>query len=247
MDNPGFTVFTVLKCRYFMPNLQAQQWETATRTEGTMKPLRRIQLWSALTAVLVSGLCLLHPALANIYTYTASDGTVNLSNVPADDHYTILVPAPAAYADTTAAAGAGKPTVMTSNKVVYDKMVDQVARTYGLDSALLHAVISVESRYRPNAVSRRGAAGLMQLMPVIARRYGVVDPLDPVQNLHGGAKHLRYLLKVYKNDVSLTLAAYNAGETAVAKYGRQIPPYRETSNYVPRVLGFYRKYRAEPL
>jgi hypothetical protein len=121
MDNPGFTVFTVLKCKYFMPHLQAQQWETSSRTEGTMKPLRRIRLWSALTAVPVSGLCLLHPALANIYTYTASDGTVNLSNVPADDHYTILVPAPAAYADTTVAAGAGKQPMMIANKAVYTR------------------------------------------------------------------------------------------------------------------------------
>jgi soluble lytic murein transglycosylase-like protein len=75
----------------------------------------------------------------------------------------------------------------------------------------------------------------------------VADPLDPVQNLHGGARYLRHLLKRYDNDVSLALAAYNAGEAAVARHGRQIPPYRETSNYVPRVLGFYRKYRAESL
>jgi len=68
-----------------------------------------------------------------------------------------------------------------------------------------------------------------------------------VQNLHGGAKHLRYLLKRYNNDVSLALAAYNSGETAVAKYGNQIPPYRETTNYVPQVLGFYRKYRVKSL
>jgi len=122
-----------------------------------------------------------------------------------------------------------------------------VAKTYGLDSALLHAVISVESSYRSNAVSRKGAAGLMQLMPVLARHYGVANPLDPVQNLHGGAKHLRHLLKAYKNDVSLALAAYNSGETAVARHGKRIPPFRETTSYVPRVLGFYRKYRAEAL
>ena len=209
-----------------------------------MKPLRRVQLWSALTSVLVTGLCLLHPALADIYAYTANDGTVNLSNVPADDRYKIVVQAPLvgpAPADTVEVL----PTI--AQKAHYDRIVAEVAKTYGLDSALLHAVISVESRYRSDAVSRKGAAGLMQLMPVLARHYGVADPLDPVQNLHGGAKHLRHLLKVYKNDVSLALAAYNSGETAVARHGKRIPPFRETTSYVPRVLDFYRKYRAEAL
>jgi soluble lytic murein transglycosylase-like protein len=209
-----------------------------------MKPLRRVQLWSALTSVLVTGLCLLHPALADIYAYTANDGTVNLSNVPADDRYKIVVQAPLvgpAPADTVEVL----PTI--AQKAHYDRIVAEVAKTYGLDSALLHAVISVESRYRSDAVSRKGAAGLMQLMPVLARHYGVADPLDPVQNLHGGAKHLRHLLKAYKNDVSLALAAYNSGETAVARHGKRIPPFRETTSYVPRVLGFYRKYRAEAL
>jgi len=207
-----------------------------------MQPLGSIRILSVVTAVLSFGLCVLHPAVANIYAYTANDGTVNLSNVPADDRYAILIPA-----TVERAVAAGNPPLSIARKVDYDKVVEAVARTYGLESALLHAVISVESRYRPDAVSRKGAAGLMQLMPVITRHYGVADPFDPVQNLHGGARYLRYLLTAYNNDVSLALAAYNAGETAVAKYGNQIPPYRETVKYVPRVLGFYRKYRAESL
>lgn len=209
-----------------------------------MKPLRRIQLWSALTSVLVTGLCLLHPALADVYAYTANDGTVNLSNVPADDRYAVVVRAPV-ISPAPANTDVAPPTI--AQKAHYDGIVEEVAKTYGLDSALLHAVISVESRYKSNAVSKKGAAGLMQLMPVLARHYGVADPFDPVQNLHGGAKHLRHLLKAYKNDVSLALAAYNSGETAVARHGRRIPPFRETTSYVPRVLGFYRKYRAEAL
>jgi soluble lytic murein transglycosylase-like protein len=207
-----------------------------------MKPLRRIGILAAITALLVSGPGLLPSALASIYAYTASDGTVNLSNVPADDRYELMVRAPLAG---PAVPEAGPPPPTIAQKALYNRVVDEVARTYGLDSALLHAVISVESRYKPKAVSRKGAAGLMQLMPAIARRYGVTDPLDPVQNLHGGAKHLRHLLKAYDNDVSLALAAYNSGETAVARHGRRIPPYRETTKYVPRVLGFYRKYRNE--
>ena len=177
-----------------------------------MKPLRRIGILAAITALLVSGPGLLPSALASIYAYTASDGTVNLSNVPADDRYELMVRAPLAG---PAVPEAGPPPPTIAQKALYNRVVDEVARTYGLDSALLHAVISVESRYKPKAVSRKGAAGLMQLMPAIARRYGVTDPLDPVQNLHGGAKHLRHLLKAYDNDVSLALAAYNSGENRV--------------------------------
>lgn len=190
--------------------------------------------------VMLAGFCLLSPALANIYAYTTSDGSLSLSNVQEDDRYAVLIAAPPERAS-------GQPLASMAEKANYEGIVDEVAQTYGLESALLHAVISVESHYRPNAVSRAGAVGLMQLMPLTARHYGVADPLDPVQNLHGGARYLSYLLKQFDNDVSLALAAYNAGEAAVAKYGNRIPPYRETENYVPKVLGFYRKYRAGAL
>ena len=128
-------------------------------------------------------------------------------------------------------------------KFKYDQTVEDVARTYGLDSALLYAIISAESGYNRKTVSKKGASGLMQLMPVIAKHYGVVDLLDPVQNLQGGAKYLRDMLLLFNNDVSLAVAAYNAGETAVVRYGNRIPPYRETMNYVPRVLNSYRECR----
>ena len=85
----------------------------------------------------------------------------------------------------------------------------------------------------------------MQLMPGTAKRYGVADPFDPVQNLNGGAKYLRDLLNMFSSDMSLALAAFNAGEGAVVKYGNRIPPYRETVRYVPRVLDYYRRYRAD--
>jgi len=110
---------------------------------------------------------------------------------------------------------------------------------------LLHAVISVESRYKPDAVSKKGASGLMQLMPGTARHYGVIDALDPVQNINGGAKYLRDMLFLFNGDMSLAVAAYNAGESAVVRHGNRIPPFRETMNYVPKVLNFYREYRAD--
>lgn len=191
--------------------------------------------------LLVGGCCL--PVWADIFAYTSEDGAVSLSNVPTDDRYQVLVagrlqgsaPAPAPMARET-----GPRPV---RKADYDQVVAEVSRAYGLDSALLHAVISVESRYNPKALSRKGAAGLMQLMPGTARRYGVTDAFDPAQNLRGGAGYLRDLLRLFDGDVSLALAAFNAGEQAVMKHGRRIPPYPETQSYVPRVLDFYRRYR----
>ena len=121
-------------------------------------------------------------------------------------------------------------------------LVATVAKEQGLDPALLHAVISVESGYDPKARSAKGAAGLMQLMPETARRYQVSDIWDPRQNVSGGARYLRDLLAMFNNNVGLALAAYNAGEKAVIDYGNRIPPYPETRNYVPQVMQHYHLY-----
>jgi soluble lytic murein transglycosylase-like protein len=193
---------------------------------------------------LVLGLCLWRPGWADIYAFTAADGTVSLSNVPTDARYTVLIAAPQPAADAAPAAKPGKPGPGLAGKARYDRMVEEVSRTYGLESALLHAVIAVESSYNPKAVSNKGATGLMQLMPATARRYGVADAFDPAQNLGGGARYLRDLLEMFDSDVSLALAAFNAGENAVMKHGNRIPPYRETLRYVPRVLDYYQRYRA---
>lgn len=189
--------------------------------------------------------CVAPLAWADIYTYSADDGAVSLSNVPPDSRYTILIPS--RQEAVPVAIDSARPVPKLANKELYNQVVAEIARTYGLDRALLHAVISVESRYVANAVSKKGAAGLMQLMPRTAKRYGVADSFDPVQNLHGGAKYLRYLLKIFNNDMSLVLAAYNAGESAVIKHGNRIPPFRETESYVPRVLAFYRMYQSESI
>jgi soluble lytic murein transglycosylase-like protein len=192
--------------------------------------------------VLLLGLCLWRTGWADIYVLAAAEGTVSLSNVPTDARYTVLIAAPQ-QATAAPAANAVKPAPAFARKARYDRMVEEVSRTYGLESALLHAVISVESRYNPKALSKKGAAGLMQLMPGTAKRYGVADAFDPAQNLRGGAKYLRDLLKMFDSDVSLALAAFNAGEHAVVKHGRRIPPYRETLRYVPKVLDYYQRYR----
>jgi soluble lytic murein transglycosylase-like protein len=116
----------------------------------------------------------------------------------------------------------------------FSATVERVAAQQSLPPELIHSVIRVESNYNPFAISPKGAVGLMQLIPDTARRFGVSNPFNPVENLEGGAKYLKYLLNRYNGDYPLALAAYNAGEEAVTKYGG-VPPYPETRNYVTQV------------
>jgi len=187
------------------------------------------------------------------YGYTDQDGVLHLTNVPDDDRYHVVArgsPAPAAAPGALAVAAAksvtspGPAAGLAAQPRPFDALVRETAAQYGVDAALVHAVIWVESGYNPRAVSQRGAAGLMQLMPETARRYGVADLFDPVANVRGGVRYLTDLLKMFNNDVRLALAAYNAGEAAVIKYGWRIPPFPETTAYVPRVVSFYDQLRA---
>lgn len=194
------------------------------------------------------GFCCSWPAKADIYEYTSNNGMVYLSNVQENSQYNVLISAPAEpTAEKEPQGQPDKPPFNHADKSSYNQLIKGIARKYGVDSALLHAVITVESKYNPKAVSNKGAVGLMQLMPKIASQYGIDNLYDPAQNVQGGAQYLRYLLNKFNGDVSLALAAYNAGEIAVARNGNRIPPYRETRDYVPRVLHFYRKYQANRL
>jgi soluble lytic murein transglycosylase-like protein len=129
----------------------------------------------------------------------------------------------------------------SKNQPKFAAIVDAKAKKHNLKPELLHAVIEAESAYDSDAVSRAGAVGLMQLMPATAKRFGVTDRTNPSQSVDGGARYLRYLLDYFDNDLTLAIASYNAGEGAVVKYGRKIPPYRETQNYVVKVKKFLRR------
>lgn len=183
-------------------------------------------------------------AHADIFGYTDAAGTLVLSDVKTDNRYALLLQTEIAQNPALAVPFAGG-RINWENQKRFAPLVAQAALTYQLDEALLHAVISTESGYEPRALSPKGAIGLMQVMPATGKRFGVVNLNDPSKNIDAGARYLRVLLRQFDNDLSLVLAAYNAGENAVIRHGRQIPPYRETRQYVPRVLALYKKFQAK--
>ncbi len=157
----------------------------------------------------------------------------NLGRVAGLTSGPVAAAAPAALAPTQ---GAARDQPVATRRARFERVINAYARVYGLSPELLHAVIRTESAYNHEAVSRAGAEGLMQLMPGTAARYGVKDSFNPVENVRGGAAYLRDLLDLFDQDLRLALAGYNAGENAVIRNGRQIPPYAETQNYVRQVL-----------
>jgi soluble lytic murein transglycosylase-like protein len=131
------------------------------------------------------------------------------------------------------------------NRTRYSPLIKQLAAQYGVDEALVKAVVHAESYFDPNATSNKGASGLMQLMPNTAALYGISDLYNPSKNIEAGVRHLRYLLDKYQYSLPFAIAAYNAGEKAVSKY-KGIPPYSETKKYVKRVLKFHSYYSRWP-
>jgi hypothetical protein len=177
---------------------------------------------------LVLALGLATTSAAQVYTRVNPNGVVEATNVPDEAGFRLTYP--------------GKGTLIHSRgfsrnralSAMYDHHVDAASRLYQVSADLVRAVIGVESEFDQWAVSSKGARGLMQLMPATARRLGVLDPFDARQNIFGGTQYLRILIDQFAGDVTLVLAAYNAGENAVLRYGG-VPPYRETRGYVQRV------------
>ncbi|MBI3144370.1 MAG: lytic transglycosylase domain-containing protein [Pseudogulbenkiania sp.] len=219
----------------------------------------------SLLALLLTGY-----ARADLYGYVDEQGQVHLANHQLDERYQLFQRGPllapdaadrsAVLADATtpglgatlsndsrpspppeAARAAAPPHADPQLAARFSRLISRTAREFGLDDQLLHSIVTVESAYNAQAVSPKGAIGLMQVMPATGRRFGVTALADPRQNLLAGARYLRFLLELFDQDLPLAIAAYNAGEGAVQKYRNTIPPYRETQDYVAKVLASYQQ------
>jgi soluble lytic murein transglycosylase-like protein len=180
-------------------------------------------------------------ARADIYSFVDSSGVAHFSNVPTDKRYRLVLAIP----PSSAAESAASVEKWLEKSVEYDGMIERAAHSATVQADLVRAVIVVESAFNPRAVSSKGALGLMQLQPATARRFGVSNAFDPEQNIAAGARYLSELIARYDNSIELALAAYNAGEEAVERYGRHIPPFGETKRYVPNVIRVYEALRAQ--
>ena len=168
------------------------------------------------------------PAMAGVFGYVGGDGVIQFYNVQHPATVPRVQPVP--------------PQAPKKTPVSVESLINQAQRRYGVDSALIKAVIKAESNFDNTAVSKAGAKGLMQIMPSNFKALGIIDPHDSKQNIMGGVQYLRELILRYQNRLDLALAAYNAGPDVVDKY-RKIPPYKETKDYVSKVIRLYKRYK----
>jgi hypothetical protein len=188
-------------------------------------------------AVIVATLMMVavgQPCWADIYRYEDEEGVVHFTDAPTDKKFKVFLRDLRKDRQLRTHFR-----IARGNPQEYEQLIQSSAAKYGVSAALIKAVIQAESGYNPNAVSRTGASGLMQLMPGTAKQLKVADSFNPQQNVDGGVRYLKFLLDTFKGDVTLALAAYNAGLHKVAKYGG-VPPYEETRTYVSRVLSYMR-------
>jgi soluble lytic murein transglycosylase-like protein len=193
-----------------------------------MVQLSRVFILSFLLWPVVSG--------ADIYRYVDREGVIHYSNTQPDGKFTLYLREGPKAAPPSRASELPDAGWMTG-------YVDRVSRANDLPPALVHAIIKAESNGQRKAVSRKGAKGMMQLMPFTSKRMRVADPFDPIENIEGGIKYIKELLVAFEGNLTNTVAAYNAGPAAVRKYGG-VPPYQETRIYVRRVMDLYRQYSA---
>lgn len=179
-----------------------------------------------------------------VYRYTDATGTVHFTNVPSDSKFQrVFMTERGLVRDSVVRRGRSKSKSTPPAHDGYDWLIERAANAYDVDPALVKAVIAAESNFNPKATSRAGAQGLMQLMPGTARSVGVQNPYSPSDNVLGGVRYLREMLDRY-GSITSAVAAYNAGPTAVDRY-KGIPPYKETQQYVARVLDYYRGYHRD--
>lgn len=204
------------------------------------------------------------PASAAVWGYIDENGRPHIATEKLDERYQLFFKGPTTAELAEKARPPAEPVVKTPvferlerhpNVKRYEPLIARYAKEHDLDAALVKAVVAVESAYEPMAVSPKGAVGLMQVIPDTAARYGVTDDAkrtitqklqDPATNIRVGTRYLRDLLALFANDLTLALAAYNAGEGAVQRYDNRIPPYAETQEYVKLVTQFYALYKPPP-
>jgi len=168
---------------------------------------------------------------ADFYSYVDQKGVHHYTNIPPTDKRYKL--------KWRTKKASVKPNGIYAYSKSYEEEILRAAKRHNLDPDLVKAVIKVESNFNSSAISRKGAIGIMQLMPDTADDYNVSNPFNPKENIDGGTKYLKKLMEMFSGDLELALAAYNAGENAVIKYGFRVPPYSETINYVEKVLMHY--------
>jgi soluble lytic murein transglycosylase len=186
--------------------------------------IRKILIAGVLLVPFLAGIT---PADADIYRYVDANGRVHFTDTPTHGRW-----------DMYRKEGSA----ISSQHYSYRSIIRRCANSYRLEEALVKAVIKVESDYQPHIVSKKGAQGLMQLIPETAKSLKVNNPFDPSENIRGGSEYLRRMLDLFNNDLELALAAYNAGPSTVQRYGG-IPPYDETRNYVKKVKHYLDYYR----
>ncbi|MGH7273045.1 MAG: lytic transglycosylase domain-containing protein [Nitrospiria bacterium] len=169
-----------------------------------------------------------------IFHFVDGDGIRHFSNVPTDPRFKKLL--------FTEASLEKRPYLSPGKRSLILRTIEKTAEKFGVEAALIKAVVKVESDFNPMAISSAGAMGLMQLMPSTASRWSVGNPLDPTENVWGGVRHLSYLMDLFDGNLRLSLAAYHAGERLVQQY-LDIPPIPATQEYVQRVLKYYKKYQ----
>lgn len=172
-------------------------------------------------------------AEADFYSFTDAAGVLHLTNVPVSSDFHLFMREKGSVSHPNRAYSLNN----------FEDIISKGSIKHGVDPSLVKAIVKAESDFDPNAISRAGAKGLMQLMPDTAKLMRVNDIFNPEDNVDGGIRYLKYLLKLFSYDMKLAVAAYNAGENAVLKYGA-IPPYSETRTYVKRVTRYYKLYKA---
>ena len=176
-------------------------------------------------------------ALGDIYRYIDADGVVHFTNTPTAEGYILYLK------EKNGDRVQARTRRFRAGPDVYDTIILKAARAFGVDHALIKAVIHAESSFNPKAVSSKGARGLMQIMPQNDVSLNISNPFDPSQNIMGGTRYLKRMLNRYNEKLALALAAYNAGPSAVDKY-KNIPPYEETQTYVQKVMSLYSRYKS---